>query len=111
MTITVKRLCSVCCDAMRASNSASAEAIDAVMHQQLLPTGRVSYFPMSEYLGDGRIRTLGGDDVDVAARRIVDSTFVGITVPSMRRPPYEVAPGSTAYRRTICPAAPPTTGT
>ena len=66
---------------------------DAVMHQQLLPTGRVSYFPMSEYLGDGRIRTLGGDDIDVAARRIVDSTFVGITVPSMRRPPYEVAEG------------------
>ena len=65
---------------------------DAVMQQQLLPTGRVSYFPMSEYLGDGRIRTLGGDDVDVAARRIVDSTFVGITVPSMRRPPYDVAP-------------------
>ena len=64
---------------------------DAVMQQQLLPTGRVSYFPMSEYLGDGRIRTLGGDDVDVAARRIVDSTFVGITVPSMRRPPYDVA--------------------
>ena len=66
---------------------------DAVMHQHLLPTGRVSYFPMSEYLGDGRIRTLGGDDLDVAARRIVDSTFVGITVPSMRRPPYEVAQG------------------
>jgi hypothetical protein len=66
---------------------------DAVMNQQLLPTGRVSYFPMSEHLGDGRIRTLGGDDVEVAARRIVDSTFVGITVPSMRRPPYEVAQG------------------
>ena len=30
---------------------------DAVMQQQLLPTGRVTYFPMSEYLGDGRIRT------------------------------------------------------
>jgi hypothetical protein len=65
---------------------------DAVMQQQLLPTGRVSYFPMSEYLGDGRIRTLGGDDVHVAARRVVDSTFVGITVPSMRPPPYDVAP-------------------
>ena len=65
---------------------------DAVMRQQLLPTGRVSYFPMSEYLGDGRIRTLGGDDVHVTARRVVDSTFVGITVPSMRPPPYDVAP-------------------
>ncbi|WNG92131.1 NAD(P)/FAD-dependent oxidoreductase [Mycobacterium sp. ITM-2016-00318] len=66
---------------------------DAVMHQQLLPTGQVKYFPMSEYVGDGRVRTLGGDDVDVAARKIVDSTFVGITVPSMRRPPYDVAAG------------------
>jgi hypothetical protein len=65
---------------------------DAVMQQQLLPTGRVSYFPMSEYLGDGRIRTLGGDDIGVAAGRIVDTTFVGISVPSMRPPPYHVAP-------------------
>jgi hypothetical protein len=66
---------------------------DAVMQQQLLPTGRVAYFPMSEYSGDGRIRTLGGDDIQVAARRLVDTTFVGITVPSMRRPSYDVAPG------------------
>ena len=63
------------------------------MHQQLLPTGQVTYFPMSTYVGDGRIRTLGGQDVDVAARKVVDSTFVGITVPSMRRPPYAVAAG------------------
>lgn len=65
---------------------------DEVMRQQLLPTGRVAYFPMSEYLGDGRIRTLGGDEVAVTARRVVDSTFVGISVPSMRPPPYHVAP-------------------
>src|ERR1700712_3055793 len=42
---------------------------DAVMRQQLLPTGRVSYFPMSEYLGDGRIRTLPGDEVEVHVQR------------------------------------------
>ncbi len=66
---------------------------DAVMQQQLLPSGQVTYFPMTEYLGDGRIRTLGGDELDVTARRrIVDTTFVGITVPSMRPPPYAVAP-------------------
>lgn len=64
---------------------------DAVMQQQLLPTGQVSYFPMSEYLGDGRIRTLGGEDVHVTAPRVVDSTVVGISVPSMRPPPYDVA--------------------
>ena len=67
---------------------------DAVMQQQLLPTGRVSYFPMSEYLGEGRIRTLGGDDIHVSANGgVVDTTFVGVTVPSMRPPPYDVAPG------------------
>ncbi|RDH79045.1 NAD(P)/FAD-dependent oxidoreductase [Mycolicibacterium moriokaense] len=65
---------------------------DAVMQQHLLPTGRVKYFPMSEYLGDGRVRTLGGDDIDVVAHRIVDTTFVGISVPSMRPPPYHVTP-------------------
>ena len=71
---------------------------DAVMRQQLLPSGRVSYFPMSEYLGQvdgtGRIRTLAGEDVRVTVRRrVVDATYLGIVVPSMRPPPYAVAPG------------------
>jgi hypothetical protein len=67
---------------------------DSVMRHQLLPTGRVSYFPMSEYLGDNRFRTLGGEVVDVVVRRrVVDTTFVGVTVPSMRPPPYPVASG------------------
>jgi hypothetical protein len=67
---------------------------DSVMRQQLLPTGRVHYFPMSEYLGDGRFRSLGGEVTEVTARRrIVDTTQVGVTVPSMGPPPYPVAPG------------------
>lgn len=65
---------------------------DAVMRQHLLPTGRVTYLPMSEYLGDGRVRTLGGDDIEVAAGRVVTS-HVEIIVPSMRRPSYAVADG------------------
>ena len=65
---------------------------DAVMRQQLLPTGRVTYLPMSEYLGDGRVRTLGGDEIEVSARRVV-TTHVEIVVPSMRPPSYAVAPG------------------
>ncbi len=31
---------------------------DQVMRHQLLPTGRLSYFPSSHYLGDNRFRTL-----------------------------------------------------
>jgi hypothetical protein len=66
---------------------------DAVMRQHLLPSGRVSYLPMSEYLGDGRIRTLAGDDIQVnASRAVVDATYLGVVVPSMRPPAYDVAP-------------------
>lgn len=71
---------------------------DAVMRQQLLPSGRVSYFPMSEYVGvvDGAatIRTLPGEDVRIdVRRRVVDATYLGVVVPSMRPPSYAVAPG------------------
>src|SRR3954466_14545570 len=41
---------------------------DQVMRQHLLPSGRVSYFPMSEYLGDNHFRTLGGEDYRVVVR-------------------------------------------
>lgn len=65
---------------------------DQVMQQQLLPTGRVSYFPMSEYLGDGRFRTLAGANYSVKVRRrVVDSTYMRVVVPSMRPPAYAVA--------------------
>ena len=65
---------------------------DQVMQQQLLPTGRVAYFPMTEYLGDKRIRRLSGEEITVdVRRRVVDSSFMRVVVPSMRRPPYAVA--------------------
>lgn len=35
---------------------------DQVMHQHLLPSGQVSYFPMAEYLGDAQFRTLAGTE-------------------------------------------------
>jgi hypothetical protein len=67
---------------------------DAVMQQQFLPTGRVEYFPMSEYLGDGRFRTLAGAEYAVTVKqRIVDATYLRAVVPSMRPAPYAVAPG------------------
>lgn len=67
---------------------------DHVMRQRLLPTGQVSYFPMSEYLGAGRFATLAGTDYTVnVARRVVDATYMRVMVPSMRPPPYEIAPG------------------
>jgi hypothetical protein len=77
-----------------ASGAEVCAYFDAVMRQHLLPTGRVTYLPMSEYLGDGgRVRTLGGEEIEVSARRVVRS-HVEIVVPSMRPPAYAVAPGA-----------------
>src|SRR6476661_830287 len=75
-----------------ASGAEVCAYFDAVMRQQLLPTGRVTYLPMSEYLGDGRVRTLGGDEIEVTAGRVV-TTHVEIVVPSMRGPSYEIGDG------------------
>ena len=75
-----------------ASGAEVCAYFDAVMNQRLLPSGRVTYLPMSEYLGDGRVRTLAGDEIEVTARRVVTS-HIEITVPSMREPSYAVAPG------------------
>ena len=67
---------------------------DTVMRQDLLPSGQVSYYPMSEYLGEGRFRTLAGEDYRVEVKkRIVDATYLTVVVASMRPPPYEVADG------------------
>jgi hypothetical protein len=67
---------------------------EKVMHQDLLPSGRVSYFPMAEYVGHGRFRSLAGGDHTVNVRkRIVDATYLQTTVPSMRPPAYEVGDG------------------
>ena len=75
-----------------ASGAEVCAYFDAVMRQQLLPTDRVTYLPMSEYLGDGRVRTLGGEDIEVTAGRVV-TTHVEIIVPSMRGPSYAVGDG------------------
>lgn len=67
---------------------------DHVLRQRFLPSGRVAYFPMSEYVGDARFRTLGGTEYVVDVRsRIVDATYMHVVVPSMRPPPFRVAPG------------------
>jgi NAD(P)-binding Rossmann-like domain len=75
-----------------ASGAEVCAYFDAVMRQHLLPTGQVTYLPMSEYLGDGLVRRLGGEEIQVSARRVVTS-HVEIVVPSMRTPSYAVSPG------------------
>ena len=79
-----------------ATNGEVCAYFDQVMQQQFLPSGRVQYFPMCEYQGDQHFVSLVSDaEYDVVANKVVDATYMNVTVPSMRPPLYEVAEGAT----------------
>ena len=69
---------------------------DGVMRHRLMPSGRVRFFPMSEYLGDRRFRSLlTGQESEVAVRRrVVDATVLASRVPATEPPPFDVAEGA-----------------
>lgn len=68
---------------------------DKVMNQKLLPSGRVSYYPMCNYLGEGRFESiLSGQQTQVTVRKkLVDANYYGPKVPSTHTPKFSVAEG------------------
>jgi hypothetical protein len=67
---------------------------DTVMRHQFLPSGRVQYFPMSDYKGDGRFLSMtSGKERRVTAKTFVDATFLKTTVPSTHTPNFDVEDG------------------
>jgi hypothetical protein len=68
---------------------------DAVMRQRLLASGRVDYYPMTDYRGEGRlVSLLSGEETRVEVRRkTVDATWFGTSVPSTHTPAFAVAEG------------------
>lgn len=65
-----------------------------LMTERFLPSGRVRYFPMSEYLGDGRLRSLlGGESREISYRKKLVTTFFDTSIPSTHMPKFEVAEG------------------
>lgn len=68
---------------------------DDVMREQFLPSGRVTYLPMSEYLPDGTVvSALTGRRTHVhARRRLVDAHYLGSDVPSVHTPSFDVGEG------------------
>jgi NAD(P)-binding Rossmann-like domain len=72
---------------------------DKVMHQKLLPSGRVSYHPMCNFLGFdqgvGRFESiLSGAQTQVTVRKkLVDAHYAAPTVPSTHTPKFTVADG------------------
>lgn len=66
---------------------------EEVLRHQFLPSGRVQYFPMCEYRGDGIFRSmLTGQTYQVTAKKIVDATYLKTTVPFSHTPNFTVAP-------------------
>lgn len=68
---------------------------ERVMHRHLLPTGRVRYFPCTDYVGDHRfVRRLTGASWRVRVRkRLVDTAYLEGTIPATSAPPFRVADG------------------
>jgi hypothetical protein len=68
---------------------------DGVMNHKLLPSGRVAYHPMCNYLGEGEFESLlSGERTRVTVRKkVVDAAYFGPAVPSTHTPRFEVAPG------------------
>lgn len=78
-----------------ASGAEVSAYFERVMADVLLPSGRVSYSPSTEYLGEGRVRSvLTGEERTIEAGRIVDSTYYGTTVPSTHTPKFAVEDGA-----------------
>lgn len=78
-----------------ASGAQVSAYFDDVMQNQFLPSGRVSYFPSCEYLGDGRfVNVLSGRKHTVKPnRKTVDCTWLKTSVPSTHTPAFSVAKG------------------
>ena len=80
-----------------ASGAEVSSYFDKVMHQTLLPSGRVSYHPMCDYLGNDAdvgkfVSILSGKETQITVRKkTVDATYYGTTVPTTHKPKYAVA--------------------
>ena len=64
------------------------------MRHQLLPSGRVRYYPLCDYRGDGNfVHKLTGEAFHVDPHKTVDCTFLKTTVPATHTPNFDVADG------------------
>ena len=69
---------------------------DTAMSERLLPSGRVTFLPMSEWHEDGSVTSLLSRGTrQVEATKVVDATYSQISVPSTHQRGFEVAAGVT----------------
>ncbi|MEP1446048.1 MAG: NAD(P)/FAD-dependent oxidoreductase [Paraglaciecola sp.] len=76
-----------------ASGAEVSAYFDDVMREQFLPSGRVQYFPMCDYKGDGKfVSSLTGETHQVKVnKKTVDATYLNTHVPSTHTPNFSIA--------------------
>lgn len=81
-----------------ASGVEVCEHFDQAMEKTLVGSGRVRFYPMSDYVGDrhednGFVSRLSGATTEVVVRRrVVDGTYCESSVPATHRPSFGVDP-------------------
>ncbi len=78
-----------------ASGAEVSAYFEKVMRERFLPSGRVRYFPMCDYIGEGRFRSLmSSAEYGVSIReKTVDGTFFNTSVPSTHERKFSVDAG------------------
>ena len=73
-----------------ASGAEVSAYFDAVMQETFLPSGRVQYFPLSQYEGEGKFTNItGGKTYDVTVnKKIVDATYLKTSIPITHKPSF-----------------------
>jgi hypothetical protein len=77
------------------SGAAVSAYFDDVMRHHFLPSGRVQYFPVSNYLGDGNfVSNVSGERFHATATsKFVDATHLKTSVPSTHTPNFTIDAG------------------
>ncbi len=64
----------------------------ARMLDRMLESGRVRFFPNSEYVGDGTVVSrISGEGFEVPGARVVDTRYLAPSIPAEKPPPFGVA--------------------
>ena len=78
-----------------ASGAEVSAYFEEVMRATFLPTGRVQYFPLCEYKGDYKFKSMmTGEEYEVKVnKKLIDATYLKTTVPSTHTPNFTIGEG------------------
>jgi len=83
----------------RATGVEICDYFHKVLAEHLLPSGKVRFFGMCDYVGNGsdehafRSRLTGETTTVRVRRKLVDATYLETSVPATHRPSFEIDPG------------------